>query len=203
MFIQVFQGKTSDASGLRRQAERWVEELAPGAAGWLGSTMGVTADGLFFGTARFRDEAAARANSERPEQGDWWNETVKYFDGEVTFADSTDVDTFRAGGSDDAGFVQVMQGRCDDKAAVRELDRRLDELASRPDLLGGLRAWHGDGGADFVEVVYFTSEAEAREQEAAEASPELAALRADWQATAGEMRYLDLTDPWTYSPGRR
>jgi hypothetical protein len=199
MFVQVFQGKTSDPGGLRRQADRWVQELAPGADGWLGSTMGVTADGDFIGTARFRDEAAARANSERPEQGNWWNETAKYFDGEVTFADSSDVDVFRAGGSDDAGFVQVMQGHASDKEAVRAFDRELDALELRPDLLGGVRAWYGDG--DFVELAYFTSEAEAREQESAEPPAEVAARLAEWQATMGEIRYHDLTEPWLFSAG--
>jgi hypothetical protein len=201
MFVQVFRGKTSDAAGLRRQGDRWVEELAPGADGWLGSTMGVTADGVFVGLARFRDEAAARANSQRPEQGSWWNETAKYFDGEVTFADSTDIDEFRNGGSDDAGFVQVMEGRCTDKQALRDLDRSLEELEGRPDLLGGIRAWHGEKGTEFVEVAYFTSEAEAREQESAEPPAELAAVLANWQSLTGEMRYLDLSDPWMYSPG--
>ncbi|MGE5763508.1 MAG: hypothetical protein ACM3ZF_06425, partial [Mycobacterium leprae] len=64
---------------MRAAFERWVEELAPGAAGWLGSTAGVTDDGRFIGLARFESEQAARRNSDRPEQGRWWAETSKLF----------------------------------------------------------------------------------------------------------------------------
>ena len=197
MFVQIMQGRTSDAEGLERQFERWMSELAAGAGGWLGSTMGVSDDGRFIGIARFRDEAAGQANSERAEQGSWWNETSKYFDGEVTFTNSTEVDDFRGGGSDSAGFVQVMQGRAD-KEQLRALDRRFDELAPRPDLLGGLRVWHGDG--QFVEAAYFSSEAEAREQESAEPPPEVAQLLEDWRKAMGDIQYVDLRQPWLYSP---
>ncbi|MCU1613455.1 MAG: hypothetical protein JWO98_995, partial [Frankiales bacterium] len=37
MFAQVIQGRTPDADGLRVAVDRWMEELAPGAEGWLGS----------------------------------------------------------------------------------------------------------------------------------------------------------------------
>ena len=40
MFIQVIQGTIVDADLLRRQTERWVRELEPGAPGFLGSTGG-------------------------------------------------------------------------------------------------------------------------------------------------------------------
>jgi hypothetical protein len=45
MFVQVIQGHVSDAAQVRAQLDRWVEEVAPGAVGWLGSTSGVTDDG--------------------------------------------------------------------------------------------------------------------------------------------------------------
>ena len=92
MFIQVIQGDVRDADQLHRQLERWRTEIKPGARGYLGSTGGVTADGRGITLVRFESEAAARANSERPEQGAWWNEAVKAFDGEVTFHDCRDVD---------------------------------------------------------------------------------------------------------------
>ena len=38
--------------------------------------------------ARFESEEAAQANSDRPEQGAWWAETAKVFDGEATFRNS-------------------------------------------------------------------------------------------------------------------
>ena len=91
MFTQVIQGKTSQPDALRAAGDRWMEQLAPGATGWLGSTEGVTEDGRWIAVERFESEEAARRNSERPEQDQWWRETAKLFDGEATFRDSTDV----------------------------------------------------------------------------------------------------------------
>src|SRR5687768_3293171 len=122
MFIQVIQGRTNDAGGLRRQIERWQKDLAPGAQGYLGTTAGVTDEGTVLCLARFESAEAARANSDRAEQSAWWNETEKYFDGPVTFRDCPEVDVTLAGGSDDAGFVQVMQGRSKDRDRLRALE---------------------------------------------------------------------------------
>src|SRR5262249_37410339 len=113
MFVQIIEGRVSGRDGLRRQMDNWEKELRPGAKGFLGSTAGVTDDGHAIAFARFDSAAAAKANSDRPEQGRWWNETEKTFDGPATFADSEDVQTFFGGGSDDAGFVQVMKGSAD------------------------------------------------------------------------------------------
>ena len=68
MFVQVIQGKLKDADLLNRQLERWRKEVKPGAKGYLGSTGGATADGRSIAIVRFDSEAAARANSGRPEQ---------------------------------------------------------------------------------------------------------------------------------------
>ena len=201
MFVQVIQGTTHDREGLRRQMDRWTSELRPGAEGFLGSTGGVTADGDVIAVARFESAEAARRNSDRPDQSAWWEETAKFFDGDAVFHDSEDVDTYRAGGSDAAGFVQVMQGRAADRDALRRLEARAEEMlpTHRPDLIGSVRCWYGSG--DYTEVAYFTSEAEAREGEAKAPPPELADELESWTALMGEVRYLDLTDPWLI-PGR-
>ena len=107
MFVQAIEGRVADVAGLRRQLERWMSELRPGARGFLGSTAGVTDSGDAVVFARFESSSDAKANSERPEQGQWWAETEKCFDGEVRFTDSDDVDIFLAGGSSDAQFVQA------------------------------------------------------------------------------------------------
>jgi hypothetical protein len=193
MFIQVITGQVEDADALDAAFERWEAEVRPGATGFLGSTSGVTPDGRFVALARFESEEAARANSDRPEQSSWWNEAEKCFSGPVTFHDCTDVDTYRDGGSDQAGFVQVMQGR-GDRQRLRELDERFeDRLAElRPDLLGSIRAWHGD---QYTEAAYFTSEAEARAAEAQEPPPDVAEGMAEWQEAMGEVTYFDLPRP--------
>ena len=199
MFVQVIEGRAKDAEGLRSQVEKWRRELSPGAQGWLGSTGGVADDGTFIAVARFESEAAAQANSDRPEQGAWWEETKAYLDGEVTFLNCPTVDVFGAGGSDDAGFVQVMQGRADrdqvvaSMSGVEEILRR-----ARPDVIGGIAAWPGDG--TFTQVVYFTSEAEAREREKAEMSPEDAEAMQQSVGTMQVERFVDLRQPWFNSP---
>jgi hypothetical protein len=199
MFVQVIEGKVSDKSGLHRQLDRWQAELRSGAAGFLGSTSGVTDDGVGFAIARFESAAAAKTNSERAEQSAWWSETEKYFDGPVAFTDSEDIEEFLAGGSDDAGFVQVMKNfGGPGRAVVKDLDERFEKHAStwRPDLIGGLRIWTGEDSA--VEVNYFTSEAAARENEKKEPPAELAELFAQYSDVIANTQFLDLRNPWLY-----
>jgi hypothetical protein len=108
MFVQVINGKVADGGAARKLGERWVSELGADASGWLGSTAGVTADGELVVLARFASAEAAQRNSERPEQGAWWAEMEKLFVEEPRFADYDDVLLVGGGGSDEAGFVQVM-----------------------------------------------------------------------------------------------
>jgi hypothetical protein len=201
MFIQVIEGRVSDAGGLKASFDRWLEELAPGSIGWLGTTAGVTDDGAFIALARFESEETARRNSDRPEQDRWWSETAKLFSGEATFRDCTDTVTFGGGGSDDAGFVQVIQGRVRDVARLRSLNEQSEAAWRdfRPEVIGGTVALHGQGG--FTNAVYFTTEAEAREGERKEPPPELKALWEEEQSLyEGELTYFDLRDPWLASP---
>jgi hypothetical protein len=204
VFIQVIEGRISDQAGLRAAVARWVDELAPGATGWLGMTGGVTDDGRFIALVRFEDEESARRNSDRPEQDQWWSETAKLFEGEATFRDCTDTVVFGGGGSDDAGFVQVIQGRVRDVARLREISDRMEAEGAawsdyRPDVIGGVTALHGDGG--FTTAVYFTSEAEAREGERKEPPAELkAVINEEMSLYEGEPTYYDLRDPWLLSP---
>ena len=200
MFIQVLEGRVANAEGLKAQLDRWAEELAPGAKGWLGATAGVTADGNYIGMVRFESEEAARANSDRPEQGEWWAATSSNFDGDVTFTNCPEVDTFGAGGSDDAGFVQVMKGRGDRAGLAAHADK-VDAVLrdARPDVLGGTVAWSGDGS--FIQTIYFSSEAEARANEGRE--PANDEEREAWEGMNSLMQvesYIDLTDPWLRSP---
>jgi hypothetical protein len=199
MFVQVMEGRVTDVEGLRAQIERWRTDLAPGAKGFLGTTAGVTGDGNFIALVRFESEEAARANSDRPEQGEWWAATSGLYEGDVTFTDCPDVDTFGAGGSDDAGFVQVIKGRAD-RAALASIAAETDEILqrTRPDVLGGIVAWPGDG--TFIQTVYFTSEAEARANEKRE--PATDEEREAWERMSSLMQmetFIDISDPWLFS----
>src|SRR6266536_1687518 len=126
MFIQVIQGHVADRDELRAAFDRWQRELAPESTGWLGSTAGVAADDTFIALERFESAEAARRNSDRPEQHQWWMETSKLFSGEVIFHNCEEIDQIRTGGSDTAGFVQVIQGRVRDVERMRELGRRME-----------------------------------------------------------------------------
>ena len=196
MFVQVIQGRTSDAEGLRAAMDRWTEDLAPGAVGWLGSTGGVTDDGRVVMVARFESEEAARRNSDRPEQGAWWAETARLFDGGATFLDSTDVVVDLQGDPDQAGFVQVMRGRTRDPERARQLMTLDPEKWAeyRPDVLGSLEIGHDDGG--YTVVLWFTSEDEARQGERKEVPLDLRTSMEEMEKLAiGETEYFDLRRP--------
>jgi hypothetical protein len=198
MFVQIINGKVKDAEEVRRHDERWRTEVMPGAKGFLGSTIGVADDNRVFAFVRFSDEAAARANSDRAEQSAWWSEFEKCLDGTPTFRESNDVALLFDGGSDKAGFVQVMEGSVTDRAKAEafETPEMLDELRkARPDLIGSVRAWF-DGGR-FVDVAYFTSEADARKGEKSEA---FSGPSDQYMELFGEMTFLDLRDPILVSP---
>jgi hypothetical protein len=190
MFVQVIEGKVGDGDKLRSQIDEWLKQLAPGAAGWLGHTAGVAPDGTFFAAVRFESADAATANSNRPEQGAWWAETSRWIEGDVRFADCGDVDIIGTrGGSDDAGFVQVIQGR-GDRAAMLAASRGLAGMFARmrPDVLGSYVAWESE--SRFTQLVYFTSQDDAREGEQ-HCEIRLAAAECD--------RFIDLSEPWLAS----
>jgi hypothetical protein len=193
VFVQVIEGKTSDAAAIIEHGERWQRDLRPGATGYLGLTAGVTDDGRSVAIVRFEDEAAARANADRAEQTAWFQEMVKLYDGDPVFAESSDVTEWMGGGSDDAGFVQVMKSTGVDRAQMEQMDAAFEPFADqRADLLGGLRIWTGADSC--IDVAYFTSEAEARQGERAEVPDELKELMGQMESM-GTTEYLDLRDP--------
>ncbi len=194
MFIQVLRGKAGDSAAARRQMDRWMKELRPGAKGFLGTTAGVTTADEMIALARFESPEQARANSDRPEQGAWWEEMAKTFSGAVTFSDSSDVDVLLGGGSNEAGFVQIMKGKAADKARARTLLPEIERMVktSRPDVLGAVLAWHDDG--TFTEAVYFKSEADARQAEQDDTPEVLVEVQAAMPVT----EFLDLSEPWLW-----
>ena len=201
MFAQVIQGRTSDAQGVRAALDRWIQEVRPGSIGWLGSTVGITDDGTFIAVARFESAGAAARNAERPEQGRWWEETSRLFDGDVSFRDSEDITVDLQGDPDQAGFVQVMQGRGTDPERAKQLMAEDSDkwAAFRPEVIGSVSVGH-DGGA-YTMVMYFTSEADAREGERKEVPPELQANMDEMnKLSIGEPEFYDLKRPVIVSP---
>jgi hypothetical protein len=164
--------------------------------------MGVTDDGRAVAVARFESAEAAESNSQRPEQGRWWEETARLFDGEVTFRDSEDVTVEGPGDPDRAGFVQVMQGQVTDPARAKEIMAQFPQEAMaefRPDVLRSLMIGQDDGR--WTQVIYFTSEAEARENEGKEPPKEFQGFMAELAAISkGEQTFFDLRHPQLLSP---
>ena len=193
MFVQIMQGKVKDPELLDKQMDAWSRDFKPRATGFLGSTSGIDDNGNFIAIARFESEEAARKNSDRPEQSEWWQSMASAFDGDVDFTDCTEVDAMLGGGSDSAGFVQVMRGRAVDPDKMRGTAEHMEQelQKARPDILGGLAAWHGD--RQFTQVIYFTSEDAARKGE--EEMPD-DPTASEWENMLdGEITFIDLREP--------
>lgn len=195
MFVQVFEGDVDDAGAVRDLFERWAEQQLSEARGFVGGVAGATDEGRLVSVVRFEDEESARENSDREGQGAWWEQLEPHFTSGPTFAEATDGDTWFGGLDPEAGFVQVMRGTVHDREAVRALGTEMEDWIRehRPDVTGGLVAWHDDG--TFTQAVCFRDEAAAREGEAGEGGegPE------GFDELLGDVRFLDLRDPWHLS----
>ncbi|HKS46324.1 MAG TPA: hypothetical protein VJT49_14675 [Amycolatopsis sp.] len=196
MFMQFIQAKVRDPEAVRETMDRWHRELEPGAVGWLGGTYGITDDGTLVAAVRFESEEAARRNSQRPEQARWWEEMTRHLTGETTFHDCRDVTLLLGGGSDEAGFVQIIQGHVRDRARARALAEQSTDVISRyrPDIMGATIAIDDDGF--LTETVAFTTEAAAREAERQDLPPEAARIVDEEMSLFDDVTYLDLHRPW-------
>jgi hypothetical protein len=196
MFLQIIQGRIGDADGARQAMERWERDLEPGATGWLGGTYGITDDGELVAVVRFESKEAAERNSARPEQAAWWPEMERCFAGPVTFHDCADVQVLLGGGSDEAGFVQVIQGRVRDRNKLHALADQAGEVIAkvRPDVIGATFAI--DDAGFFTQTVAFTSEQTARTAEQQDMPADAARLVDEEMALLDDVRYLDLHQPW-------
>lgn len=195
MFIQIIQGRCQRADELHAMLDEWRQDLAPGATGWLGGTYGTTDDGTFVGVVRFESREAAMANSARPEQDAWAKKMMALMDGPLEYHDCDDVTLMMDGGSDDAGFVQVIRGRVDDPDYLKAMMTTDTETLHRmrPDIIGATLAIEDDG--TFTETVAFTSEAEAREGE--KKSFEMSAEeQVAFEKMMQSATFYDLHHPW-------
>jgi hypothetical protein len=191
MFIQVIQGRCSRQDELKALAESWRSEVGA-TPGFLGGTFGFTDDDLFVGVVRFESHEAAMANSERPEQTAWAQKMSALIDGPMEFHDCDDVTVLLDGGSDDAGFVQVIRGRISDVERAKTLMSDTSELReTRPDVIGATLAIEPDG--TFTETVAFTDEASARRGEKSEPSEE---MRHRLEELLHDASFYDLHHPW-------
>jgi len=194
MFVQAIRAKVKDEAAVQAASDKWQKELKPGAKGYLGVTSGVTDDGRSITLVRFESEEAAQANSERPEQGEWFNNELAPHLENPQFFNCNEVHLFRGGGDDSAGFVQVMVYKPSDLQAVRDLTKMFEGVADqRPDILGGMLSFATDGTV--FDCNYFTSEADARSGEKQEMSGEMQEAMQRFGQIAGNVEFLDLKNP--------
>jgi hypothetical protein len=117
-------------------------------------------------------------------------------DGPVEFHDCDDVTLFLDGGSDEAGFVQVIRGRVDDPARIKAMFADTTTLHEmRPDIIGGTLAVEDDG--TFTETIAFRDEESARAGEQTEPPAEVRDVLASMMQGA---TFYDLHRPWFESP---
>jgi hypothetical protein len=96
------------------------------------------------------------------------------------------------GGSDSAGFVQVIRGRVEDPSRLKAMMADTDMLHEmRPDILGATLALEADG--TFTETVAFTTEADARNGEKTEPPED---VRRELDGIMQGATFYDLRHPW-------
>lgn len=196
MFVQFIWGKVKDREAVTSLVKEWDTTIRPAAGdGFLGSTWGITEDDMMFVAVRFADEDAKNKLSDSPEQDAWYRRLVETgLEGEPKFAETGEVEIMGDGGSNDAGFVQVISGQFNDKDKWLEVNRKFTALDQPPHILGGY-----DGLLEnnrFVSVIYFTNEADARKAEAEGMPDDMEPLMDEWRSTmSGEPHFTDLKQP--------
>ena len=193
MFVRVHRGQVDDRDDIRREWRCWERSLQDAPDGYVGSTAGIADDGTFVAMVRYESEAAARCiDAVSPGAERWRQACTRLRDHFVV--DSTETDVWNRGGTDEAGFVQIRLGMSSDPARLRDLYVNQQPVRMgpyRPEVLGGLFAWYGDGG--FALSAYFTSEDEAR---SGENLHEFESFFDDISAVMQDVRYVDLHEPW-------
>jgi hypothetical protein len=198
MFVQVVRGVVAEPEAAFARLDQWLEDLAPGAPGWLGTTAGVTARRELVAFVRFATAADARANGDRLEQGQWWAGSVLLFTGDVSFDNYEDATVFGDGGSDAAGVVEVLRGRARHGTSAEELAGRLvqqaEERGRDQGLIGGLVGTRDDGS--FTRASYYCRSALGRPL------PPEPALDLPASGRSTELQLLRLDRLWFGSPER-
>jgi hypothetical protein len=192
VFIQIIQGRCTQRNALRKMSDDWQRDMGPHVDGYLGATYGFTDDDMFVGVVRFDSKEAATANSVRPEQTAWAERMTELFDGPVEFHDCNDVTLMMDGGSNNAGFVQIMRGTVDDPEKLKSMLGQTDMLHEiRPEILGATLAIEDDG--TFTQTIAFSDEDSARRGEQKEMPAE---IRETLESAMRDVSYMDLHHPW-------
>lgn len=182
--VRYVEGTVTDAA-LARETLRLLPDDGPAPVGGVG---GVTDDGRLVALLELPSLAPADAFDEHPS----WQELTAACAGDPSVEVATEVSTFVSAPAAQSGFAQVIRARVTDRPTFEHvLAADAEWLArERPEVLGGMLAWHG---ADrFTLVVCFTDEASARAGEARNSeSP-----GADIDQLMEDVSFDELRDPW-------
>jgi hypothetical protein len=194
VYIQMVHCACTQQDDMRMLVDDWCGRMAD-RPGWLGGTYGFTDDDHFVGVVRFETATDAREWSRESDAGLWWACAESLMAGAPEIHQSEDVMTMLEGGSDDAGFVQVMRGRVGNADALRRIVSDHDVTSmlheARPEIIGATLLIEDDG--TFTETVSFTDEEAARAGERKEMPAEMAS---QMQEAMADVEYLDLHKPW-------
>lgn len=194
MFIQMVEGACTQHDDMRMLIDEWCDRMAD-EPGWLGGTYGFTDDDRFIGVGRYESAAAWQQCCAAKDAGMWWAASEELFDSMPEIHQSEDVMMMLDGGSDQAGFVQVMRGKVGNPDKLRRMmtDQDMTSMLhkARPDIIGATLLIEDDGS--FTETISFTDEDSARKGEAMEMPAEVAA---DFLEAVAEVSYYDLHKPW-------
>jgi hypothetical protein len=150
---------------------------------------------------RFDSEDASARLGSQPEQDRWPADALGLFEAEPIVLNSSEVIADLHGNPDRARFVQFIQGRVNDPERARDLWSQYVDLRRklRPDVLASLAISHG-GGA-YTLIIYYSSEAEAREGERKPLPPEWRTLIAEMlKNNIGKPAVLDAQELHIVSP---
>jgi hypothetical protein len=194
VFLQMVEGRSSRQDEMRGLVDGWCGSMAD-RPGWLGGTYGFTDDGRFVGVVRFDSRSACKESSTGADAAMWWAGADALFEDGCRVHESEDVSMMLDGGSDSAGFVQVMCGRVGDADALRHItsDTTMTSMLheARPEIIGATLAVESDG--TFVETIAFTDEGSARKGEQLDMPQD---VRDELMAAMADVEYLDLPKPW-------
>jgi hypothetical protein len=104
---------------------------------------------------------------------------------------------FGDGRSEKAGYVQVIQGHIDDLDRMASLGRDQEEVLAReaPHILGVTVAEHADRPGDFTQILYFTSEQDARRSEQEPPTDADEPAQVERRGLMTNLRSFDLREP--------
>lgn len=196
MFVRLVEATAVAKPFLRNAWDHLNVELAA-LPGWLGAAAGIARGHRFYAFHRFESRDAADHAFET-ERVSYWCEELERHLADPDTRESQDAQVLIHGGSR-AGFVQLIMGRTSDRAGMEAVNAGMQEVmrAHRPDVLGSLIFWEGDR---FTEIVFFTSELEARAAESREFPGGLEGLFGELLQLTDDLEFVDLTDPWLAAP---